>query len=202
MKIYMVRHGETPWNKKKLIQGQLDIPLNEYGREVARKTAEGLREIPFDKVFSSPLSRAAETARILVARRNLRVDTDDRLKEIAFGSAEGASILEARSRDEDPITLFFDAPERYQPVPGGESLAQVRERGMDFLKEAVVPLENHCGNVLVVAHACIIRSMVSGIVPIPLEQFWQGPPYKNCCVSIISCQDGVLKLEEEAKQYG
>ena len=58
MKIYIVRHGETPWNKKKLIQGQQDIPLNDYGRELARKTGEGLKNVPFDRVFSSPLQNS------------------------------------------------------------------------------------------------------------------------------------------------
>ena len=61
MKIYFVRHGETIWNKEKKIQGQSDIPLNEYGRELAYVTANALQDIPFDIVYSSPLIRAKET---------------------------------------------------------------------------------------------------------------------------------------------
>ena len=66
MKLYLVRHGETDWNKVKRIQGQVDIPLNQFGKRLAEETAEGLRDIPFDLCISSPLSRAHETARIIL----------------------------------------------------------------------------------------------------------------------------------------
>ena len=66
MKLYLIRHGETDYNKMKRNQGQIDIPLNEYGRELARKTREGLAEVPFDLCLCSPLSRARETAEIIL----------------------------------------------------------------------------------------------------------------------------------------
>lgn len=62
MRLYMVRHGETDWNKAKKVQGRADIPLNAYGRELAEKTAEGLRGISFDLAYTSPLSRAKENS--------------------------------------------------------------------------------------------------------------------------------------------
>ena len=64
VRLYMVRHGETDWNKAKKVQGRADIPLNAYGRELAEKTAEGLRGISFDLAYTSPLSRAKETAQM------------------------------------------------------------------------------------------------------------------------------------------
>ena len=66
MKIYLVRHGETDWNKERKIQGQVDIPLNAFGIHLAEETAKGLRDIPFDICFSSPLGRAKDTARIIL----------------------------------------------------------------------------------------------------------------------------------------
>ena len=66
MKLYLIRHGETDYNKMKRNQGQIDIPLNEYGRELAEKTREGLAEVPFDLCLCSPLSRARETAEIIL----------------------------------------------------------------------------------------------------------------------------------------
>ena len=66
MKIYFVRHGETDWNKDRKIQGQVNISLNEFGRHLARETAKGLKEIPFDVCFTSPLDRARETAEIIL----------------------------------------------------------------------------------------------------------------------------------------
>ena len=69
MKLYLVRHGITDWNARKKIQGQVDIPLNEEGKRLARETAEGLSDVPFDLCISSPLCRAKETARIILRNR-------------------------------------------------------------------------------------------------------------------------------------
>ena len=73
MEFYIVRHGRTEWNAKGLIQGISDIPLLEEGREMARQTARGLKTVSFDAVYASPLSRALETAEILVKGRNLEI---------------------------------------------------------------------------------------------------------------------------------
>ena len=75
MKLYLVRHGITDWNARKKIQGQVDIPLNETGRDLARKTAEGLKDVPFDLCMTSPLCRAKETARIILGSRNVNILT-------------------------------------------------------------------------------------------------------------------------------
>ncbi len=76
--IYIVRHGQTDWNVKGIYQGRIDIPLNETGREQARKTKKELEGIKFDKVFSSPLKRALETAQIIC---NNEIITDKRIIE-------------------------------------------------------------------------------------------------------------------------
>ena len=89
MKLYLVRHGETDWNKVKKIQGQVDIPLNQFGKHLAEETAEGLHDIPFDLCISSPLSRAYETARIILEGRDVPIITDARIEEMAFGEYEG-----------------------------------------------------------------------------------------------------------------
>ena len=70
MRLYIVRHGETDWNKARKIQGQSDIPLNEFGRHLARETAKGLADVHFDLCFTSPLSRAKETAQIILDGRD------------------------------------------------------------------------------------------------------------------------------------
>ena len=89
MIVYLMRHGETDWNKARRLQGQSDIALNENGIDLARKTAAGLKGVTFDRVFSSPLKRALMTAQIIAAESGCAVETDDRLKEINFGPSEG-----------------------------------------------------------------------------------------------------------------
>lgn len=113
MKLYLIRHGETDWNKEFKIQGSSDIELNEYGRELAFITREGLRHIPFDIAYTSPLKRAKETAEIILGGRNIPLYEDKRVQEACFGSFEGATLKELRER-QDPFLKFFDAPEEFQ----------------------------------------------------------------------------------------
>ena len=80
MVIYVLRHGETDWNTKHWLQGTTDIPLNQNGIEVAEITAEALKEVPFDVIFSSPLQRAHQTAEILRRDRKIPLIVDERLR--------------------------------------------------------------------------------------------------------------------------
>lgn len=73
MLLYIVRHGETDWNQERRMQGEHDTPLNKNGKELARITARALEDVPFDLAISSPLSRALETARILIGDRKIPV---------------------------------------------------------------------------------------------------------------------------------
>jgi len=201
MKLYLVRHGETEWNHLRKMQGQMDIPLNEYGIELAEKTAEGMKEIKFDRIFASPLVRARKTAEYLAGNCGLEVETDDRLKEINFGEGEGSNINEVKEAPSHPLHNFFIHPDQFVPMEGGETFLEVQERGLHFLKEVVLPLEGTVENVAVVAHAAIIRSIMLHVVGRELKDFWGGVYYKNCCVCIIDVKDGQMTALEEAKVY-
>ena len=83
MIIYIIRHGETDWNVLRKFQGRTDIPLNENGRQVAEWTREGLKEIDFDIVYTSPLRRAKETAQIIVGDRQIPIIEEERIIEMA-----------------------------------------------------------------------------------------------------------------------
>ena len=76
MRIYLMRHGETDWNKARRLQGQSDVPLNEFGIELAIKTAEGLKNVDFDAAFSSPLKRALVTAQTVLGDREVPLVTE------------------------------------------------------------------------------------------------------------------------------
>ena len=89
MKLYIIRHGETPWNAEERLQGQTDIPLNENGIRLAKITGEALKDVPFDFAISSPLKRARQTAELVLAGRQIPVLEDARIEELSFGSWEG-----------------------------------------------------------------------------------------------------------------
>jgi len=203
MKIFLLRHGETPWNKAGRFQGQTDIALNESGRKLAELTRDGMSGITFDRVFCSPLCRAVETAQIFLDGRFPldQIKMDDRIKEISFGENEGSSIDEAKVNPEHPMYQLLWRPETYQPKDGkGESIAQVAERAGDFLKNEILPLEGKCQNVLIVAHGALNRSIVVAAGLKRIEDFWKAK-YLNCCVTTLSLDHGRLSMIKEAEIF-
>ena len=87
--LYIVRHGETEWNKNKTVMGQMDSPLTPEGVEGVKATAEALKNVHFDAIFSSDSPRAKRTAEIIRLDRELAVQTSELLRERKFGHFEG-----------------------------------------------------------------------------------------------------------------
>ena len=94
--LYIVRHGETEWNQKNLVQGHTDIPLAETGEKQALSRAEYFQDVSFDHVVSSDLQRAMQTASILSEGRNLSLHTSPKLREQSWGAWEGHSFDKLR----------------------------------------------------------------------------------------------------------
>ena len=200
MKLYLVRHGETDGNLARRMQGSVDTPLNSRGKEQAAVTAEALKDVSFDRAFCSLLCRTKETAEIILGNRTTPLEQDARLMEIAFGEAEGRSITAAKEDPEDRMHAFFMAPETFVPMDGGESFEEVRRRTADFVAGRILPLEGTCEAVLLVSHGVAIRSLFHPVAGIPLKDFW-AHPIKNCSVTVLSVENGQLRLEEATKVY-
>lgn len=201
MRLFLLRHGETDWNKCGRFQGQTDIPLNDAGRELAVLTRKNMPLVQFDKVYCSPLVRAVETAHIFLEGRFPldEIRLDDRIKEISFGSQEGSNINEAKVDEHHPMYNMLWHPEVYQPLDG-ESFQQVVDRACDFLFHEILPLEGKCDNVLVVAHGALNRSIVVAAGHKAIKDFW-GCKYLNCCVTTLDIQDGKIQLLKEAEIF-
>ncbi len=128
--LYVIRHGQTPWNAEGRYQGQLDPPLTELGQQQARETAAklaALADVSFAAIYSSDLKRAHQTALPLAETLSLPVQTDARLREIHQGAWQGVLIGDIRAKWPDEIAGWESAPWEHQP-PGGESLAQLQAR--------------------------------------------------------------------------
>jgi probable phosphoglycerate mutase len=142
---WFLRHGETDWNAQDLAQGSVDVPLNQTGLAQARSAALLLRDKGIRSVISSPLSRAKDTADIVAAQLGLPVQTEDALREVAFGVQEGK-----------PMSAWFAAWVDGQFTPdGGESF--------DVLTVRAVEVINRCIQrppvVLVVGHGGVFRAL-------------------------------------------
>ena len=202
MKIYVMRHGETMSNKEGRLQGWTDNPLNDYGIMLAELTGEGMKEagISFDAVFSSSLSRAYETARIIKEKTgsNVEIQVDDRIKEIHMGDWEGKKFRPGES-EIDPVESkkFFSNPLKSAGFPGGEGVRDVMVRTQEFLREVAA---KDYKSVLVSCHGCSLRSMLNFLYDDP-ENFWHGRVPVNCAVSILEAVDGKITLIESDRVF-
>ncbi len=197
MRLYIIRHGETEWNKEKRLQGQCEVPLNEYGRELARITGQALSDTRFDIIYSSPLSRAYETAQIIAGEREIEIIKDDRLKEISFGVAEGVPKDEQGENFKD----FFFAPEKYVPSEGGETYEELVKRARDFIENIIYPQRNTDNSVLIVAHGAMNKALMLVLKNLQIKDIWKGEFQHNCCVNEYLLSEEGFEIIEEAKIY-
>ena len=200
MKIYLIRHGEPNWNQKGCFQGSADIPLNEYGIELAEITSEALKDVPFQIIFSSPLVRARKTAEVMRRERPIDIVIDERLREMNFGKGEGALIKEARENPDHAMHNFVMHPEKHV-ANGGETFGDVIVRCRDFIENVLIPAEKMYDTVLVAGHGALIRCFLRCIEERPLENFWTDAPQRNCAVTILNLENGKFQIVEEGKLY-
>lgn len=203
MDIYLMRHGETPWNKEGRIQGSSDIPLSPYGIELAEDTRDGLVRdgIHFDRIYSSPLIRAVQTAEVVNEQQHAPLILDPRIREMCFGKYEGKYLKEVRKSDPNLQYCFFQ-PELYQADESGESFEHLHLRVWEFLEGELKPLENdpQVHTVLVVCHGAVIRAFLAVIRQMDLKDFW-SVRQPNCCVTHLQLMDGKFSVQKENILY-
>ena len=190
MEIYIVRHGKTVWNAAGLLQGSVDIELNEAGRELAGRTGENLESISFDKIYSSPLIRAYETACLIRGHRNIPIIRDERLKELCFGVNEGKNFKELLADETNNFHYFFDRPELYQAPEGGEDFETISKRAAKFMQEVIEPQADKLSRIMIVGHGALNKALMRHVRKNELQDYWAGGLQKNCSVSIIEYEGG------------
>lgn len=203
MKIYIIRHGETDWNKARKVQGHADIPLNEYGRHLAEETAEGLKEVPFDLAYTSPLVRAKETAEIILKGRQIPLFEHQGIMELGFGTYEGMCCSGGqKAKESAAFNRFFTDPANYVPAEGGESIRRLLDRTGEFLDMLYQKDEFREKTLLVSTHGAAMTALVNNIKgKYKINEFWdQGVP-PNCAVTIVEVKNGAPVIVTENKVY-
>ena len=166
-RICLVRHGETPWNTERRLQGHLDVPLNPVGQAQARATGEALRKVAFDACYSSDLRRAQHTAQAITTHHGkaLRISTE--LRERHYGIFQGLTHSEAESSHPNEYARFITREPAFALPDGGESLLDLSARIARFLNAL---LDIHCGQtVLVVTHGGVLDIAHRLANELPLE---------------------------------
>ena len=202
MKFYFARHGQTDWNTLRKVQGTTDIPLNENGEAIAIETGQGMKDIHFDMIFTSPLKRAYRTAELVRGDREIPLYIDERLREICFGDYEGLiSKSEGYSIPDPDFKFFFLKPECYQTPPNAESLDSLLNRTGEFLEELKTREDLKDKTILISTHGAAVRALLNNIEKCDIAHFWGKGVHKNCGVSYAELIDGEYQLLFENKIY-
>lgn len=173
MKVYLVRHGETEWNREDIFRGRADIPLNSFGRRQAESIADILNSFALvNPVFiSSPLKRSRETAEIAASfLADAKVSNDSAFVDICFGQWEGKSLQEVE--EEYPL-LFKRWVEEPGKVlfPAGENLNIVADRAEKGLYHAVK--NNQDREVVIVSHRAVNKALFCRLLGLTQHSFWK-----------------------------
>jgi alpha-ribazole phosphatase/probable phosphoglycerate mutase len=184
-RVFLIRHGETDWNKVFRYQGMSDIELNETGLEQARLAGMRLAEIVPARVCASPLLRARRTAEIIMERNrgDAEIELCRDLREVSFGKWEGLSMSEVRERYPDTLTAWRADPFSVTPEDG-EPFAEVKSRARAAAD--LIKAEGRPGDVtFVITHGGVLRVLMAVMMDIDdFNAMWRMR-FDNCSISVL-----------------
>ena len=178
MDIIMIRHGETDDNVSKIFSRDT-TKLTNNGKKQILKTRENIKELSYDKIYFSPLTRTVETLDVL----GLEGKSEERIREIDFGIFTGKTFKEIKEIYPKETEAWLDDTNNYL-IPEGESLLNVYKRVKEFLEEALAKNEN----ILLVTHDCVIRLALCWVFDNP-DYFFKFK-VDNGSINTISIDDG------------
>ena len=185
--IYLVRHGETDWNNDGRFQGHVNIPLNEKGKIQAQEAYEKLKAINFDLIYSSDLERAAETARIINAYREIPIRYDQRLRERDAGKYSGLTLSEIAKIKGVDLTISKYVSDDI--LEGIEPLSQLISRVTEFIDHLMNSKFKRC---LIIGHGGSLSIIASNLTGIPFKEMM----FRNCGIKKVIMEDSNALLEE------
>jgi probable phosphoglycerate mutase len=181
IRVVLWRHGQTDWNVENRFQGHSDIPLNKVGQYQASEAAQVLAALRPDRIISSDLIRAQETAAALAALTDIKVEINPNLRETDGGLWEGKLASENRATHGELFANWYEG--------GDEPAGVTGERRSDVAKRAVAVIEkettNFSGTIVFVTHGGTVRSVLGSILKLPIAQWGVIGGLSNACWSIL-----------------
>lgn len=169
VKIILIRHGETDWNKEQVFRGKIDVPLNQRGLAQARGVRHALEGAAIDALYASPLARAFDTARAFAEGRNLEIRVGEGFSDIDFGSWQGLAHQQVKEQFPDLYATWMTDP-HLVTFPRGETLLKVGKRAMAALERAI---ETNPGKTIaIVSHRVVNKVILCTVLGLDLSRFW------------------------------
>jgi broad specificity phosphatase PhoE len=194
MNIYLLRHGETSWNREQRLQGLTDVSLNNVGVRESRRLVRWFQKRNIVGVITSPLHRARHTAHILNECGQRPVVIEDRLREIDHGTWTGWKISHIERRFPIEFTTWQLSPEKLR-LPAGETLERVYGRSSGVLSKLIAT--NIAGDVLVVSHGVVNALLVCAALGVSLSEIWRFPQGNSRVTILKVARRRVIAVENE-----
>lgn len=190
-KLYLLRHGETEWNRQRRTQGSTDTDLSETGLYQAYRLSQRLSEEDITAIYSSDLKRAYATARILGKELNLPVKIQRALREMNFGHWEGMDIDSIKKQHSEVHRLWISSPKE-AVISGAERLIDVQTRIVEAVN-GIIRL--HRGEkIAIVSHGITLKCLIFGLIGIDLSNM-SKIRLGNCSISIVELVEERFILE-------
>ena len=199
MRLHLIRHGQTDYNRLRRVQGQRESRLDDEGREQARALGVEIRDVPFVALHVSAATRTRETASLAFAGRDLPTSFHDDLREMRLGRWEDRMWADIEREEPENARAYFAFDEALD-VDGAEGFAELQRRGLDAIA-GVLRREREAGrggahdDVAVVSHGAIVRAMLAAWLDLALARFEGQPALPNCSRSIVAAgDDGAVEV--------
>jgi probable phosphoglycerate mutase len=173
------------------MQGRMDSPLTQRGIKNAIALGKHLKDVKFDKVYSSPSARAYRTAELIIGERNNPIETENELREMNLADWEGKTKEELEVQYPEVYDIFWNSPQLFKPNEG-ESFYQVQDRVIAIINKLI---KNNEGNILIVTHSVVIKTIVAYFMKYPMEKLWTSPLIYDTSVTLLNAEKGQGNIE-------
>lgn len=189
LKIYFIRHAEAMGNVQEFFQGRTDCEISEKGARQLECLAERFRDIPIEKIYSSPLRRTMSTANAVNKYHNLPIIRDERLVELDGGVWEGKPWADLPTLYPVEYNLWQNRMQDFY-IENGEKMTEVFER----MKNAVTDIaaQNHGRTIAVVSHGCALRNYLCYAMGKPIDCLKEVGWSDNTAVSLVEYDDNLV----------
>jgi broad specificity phosphatase PhoE len=169
-KIYLIRHGQTEWNRRQTFRGIIDIPLNERGHREAEAILEAMKDNNISAIYTSPLRRSMETAKPIEKFFHLKIFPVKGLIDINYGDWQGLTIDDVKKRYKEQYNQWVKTPNLIR-FPNGETLDEVQERSFCAFKDIVK--ENPGKTIVIIPHRVINKVLLCALLGLNNSHFWE-----------------------------
>ncbi|HOL17667.1 MAG TPA: histidine phosphatase family protein [Bacillota bacterium] len=192
-RIYLIRHGQTAWNKEEIFRGTIDVPLDDYGKKQAAALGKALqiRNLKDPLFFSSPLKRAAETAQIAASFLDCGFVTEQAFTDLNFGRWQGQAKTEIARLYPDLFRQWLTEPQEIV-FPGGGSLAEVTERAEAALYRLAQKNQNR--DLVIVTHRVVTKVLLCRLLGAGLSAFWKIKQ-DTTCLNVLEYSGSAFVVE-------